>query len=375
MNTNIWFDAEGDLDKFFSNMDAAISAGARSLLLLSCTANDFPVDALDRKLRSLPLQVFGGIFPKIIHHRVHVSRGTLVYALDVPVEVRHVERISEPDTNIAAQIAVFERAMQPMPTIMMLVDCVAKRISDVLDATYDALGMDRHFLGGGAGTLEFVQMPCLFSNAGMLMDAAQLVGIPMVGRVEVGHGWQPLSGPFLVTRCEGATIHELDYRPAFEVYREAVERICGKPFDQDAFFETASLHPFGIKKWEGEIIVREAIVKQGSSLMCAGEIPDGALLYILTGDADELIHTAGVVAGRLHVENERVLIFDCISRTLFLGDRYPEELAAVSRALPAHLPLIGALTLGEIANRDEGCLELFNKTLVIGALSDGQAAR
>lgn len=375
MNTKIWFEPTGDLALFFGNIDAAVAAGARSLFLLSCDANDFPLEALNRKLSSLPIPVFGGIFSQIIQERSNVARGTLVCALDVTAQVFHVERISDPATDLAAQIAGFDAALQAMPTILVLVDSVARRITSVLDATYDALGMNRHYLGGGAGALGLVQKPCLFGNAGVLADAAQLVGLPLRSAVEVGHGWRVLSGPFLVTRCEEATIHELDYRPAYEVYREAVEKISAHYFEQKSFPEIANHHPFGLKKWQGDIIVREAIARQENSLVCAGEIADGALLYVLTGNADELIQTVGDVAGRLHFEGGFVLAFDCIGRVSFLGERYAQEVAAMADALPDHVPLFGALTVGEIASRDEGCLEFYNKTIVMGALADGTASR
>lgn len=375
MNKKIWFEPEGDLDKFFSNMDVAVATGARSLFLLSCDANNFSVEKLNLKLGGLRIPVFGGIFPQIIHAGNNSARGTLVFALDVAVEVHYVERISDPETDVASQISGFDAALQAMPTIMVLVDGVASRISTVLDATYDALGMNRHYLGGGAGALDFIRKPCLFSNAGMLADAAQLAGMPMSSGVEVGHGWQVRSGPFLVTRCEGTTLHDLDYRPAFQVYREEVEKISGERFEQRSFFDIANRHPFGLKKWEGDIIVREAILRQEDSLVCAGEISDGALLYVLTGDADELIRTVGQVARRLQVDGGFVLAFDCIGRSLFLGDRYPEEIAAMTDALPENIPLFGALTVGEIAGRDDGCLEFYNKTIVLGALADGKAPR
>jgi hypothetical protein len=375
VNKTIWFDPAGDLDAFFSNMDAAVAAGARSLFLLSCVANDFPVDAVDRKLRGMPIPVFGGIFPRLIYAKSATERGTLVCALDEVATVHHVEQISDPESDLASQIARFEADLQEMPTIMVFVDGVASRIGAALDATYDALGVNRHYLGGGAGSLESVARPCLFSNFGMRADALQLVGLPMQSRIEVGHGWQVLSGPFLATRSEHSTVHELDYRPAFEVYREEVEKISGQRFDRHPFLDIANNYPFGLKKWEGEIIVREAVIREGDSLVCVGEIPDGALLYILTGDADELIRTAGSVAGRLQPDGGFVVAFDCIGRSMLLGDRYPEEVEAMSRALPDDMTLFGALTLGEIAGRDEGCLDFYNMTVVMGALAGGKAPR
>jgi hypothetical protein len=375
VNQKIWFDPEGNLDVFFINIDAAVAAGARSLFLLSCDANDFPVDAVNLKLSELQVPVFGGIFPQIIHARSNTARGTLVCALDEVVQVHCVEHISEPETDIASQISGFDAALQTMPTIMVLVDGVASQISALLDATYDALGMNRHYLGGGAGAEDFMQKPCLFSNAGVLKDAALLIGMQMTGGVEVGHGWRVVSGPFLATRSEGTTIYELDYRPAFEVYREEVEKISGLRFDQRPFLDIANHHPFGLKKWEGDIIVREAVVRQDDSLICVGEIPDGALLYILTGDADEIIRTVGKISGRLQVDGGFVVAFDCIGRSMFLGERYSDEVVAMSKGLPDNTPLFGVLTLGEIAGRDEGCLELYNMTVVMGALAGGKAPR
>lgn len=375
MNKKIWFDPDGDPDRFFSNMDAAVASGARSLFLLSCVANDFPVDAVNRKLGGLTIPVFGGIFPQIIHARSAHQRGTLVCALDDVVTVRHVEHISDPQTDLAMQIARFEADLHEMPTIMVLVDGVAKRIGAVLDATYDALGVNRHYLGGGAGSIEYIPKPCLYSNAGMRVDCLQLVGMPMQSRVEVGHGWKVLSGPFLATRSEHSTVHELDYRPAFEVYREEVEKISGQRFDQRPFLDIANSYPFGLKKWEGEIIVREAVIREDNSLICVGEIPDGALLYILTGDADELIRTAGGVSARLEADGGFAVAFDCIGRSMLLGERYAEEVSAMSAELPADMTLFGVLTLGEIAGRDEGCLDFYNMTVVMGALAGGQASR
>jgi len=81
------------------------------------------------------------------------------------------------------------------------------------------------------------------------------------------------------------------------------------------------------------------------------------------------------VSGSLHIDGGFVVAFDCIGRSMFLGDRYPEEVAAMSKELPDNVPLFGVLTIGEIAGRDEGCLEFYNKTIVMGALAGGKAPR
>ncbi|HIE56438.1 MAG TPA: histidine kinase, partial [Chromatiaceae bacterium] len=69
--------------------------------------------------------------------------------------------------------------------------------------------------------------------------------------------------------------------------------------------------------------------------------------------------TAGDAPGRCQ------LVMDCISRALFLGDHFQRELDAFSQP---GLPMLGALTIGEIANHGDDYLEFYNKTAVVGIL-------
>ena len=67
------------------------------------------------------------------------------------------------------------------------------------------------------------------------------------------------------------------------------------------------------------------------------------------------------------------IIIDCISRTLFLEEEFPKELAAITEAMPNSdgketLPQ-GVLSLGEISSGGDGYLEFYNKTLVVGILT------
>ena len=94
-------------------------------------------------------------------------------------------------------------------------------------------------------------------------------------------------------------------------------------------------------------------------------------MHILTGDIDSLISAAGEAAtlGRENFSGNPshlvTFFFDCISRVLFLGDRFGEE---IERVYSPESPLIGALTIGEIANSGRDYLEFYNKTSVLGVL-------
>lgn len=57
------------------------------------------------------------------------------------------------------------------------------------------------------------------------------------------------------------------------------------------------------------------------------------------------------------------LLFDCISRQLFLEQDFSKELEGISDALGCN-NLLGALVLGEIASGPSGVIHFHNKTAV-----------
>ena len=104
-----------------------------------------------------------------------------------------------------------------------------------------------------------------------------------------------------------------------------------------------------------------------------GEVSEEAFVHILTGDTSSLVKAAGKALAlgedAFHEKkvNKTIMFMDCISRVLFLEDNFKSELNAV---YDEKIPLIGALTIGEIANSGKDYLEFYNKTSVVGVMGD-----
>jgi hypothetical protein len=370
---NIYLDRSGSLTALAMLLDQCIVKDkAQGCLILSCDDNGYTRQTLDPILQNSPIPLFGGIFPQIIYGTEKLTQGTIVIGFGAAPQVHLVSNLSDANQNLDLVLEAQLWPRMPGQTLFVFVDGLARRIHALLDALFHTFGLDVNYIGGGAGSLSLQQKPCLITNAGLQHDCAVLAQVAVTSGIGVSHGWQTIDGPFQITAAQGNTIHTLDWRPAFDVYQEIVYQRSQQRITRENFFAIAKSHPFGVKRLGAEKIVRDPILATpDGALVCVGEVSESAFVDILGGNVDSLVRAAGqalALAQRAYRgEREPTAIFfiDCISRVLFLEEHFAHELAAVHR--PA-IPLIGALTLGEIANSGFDYLEFHNKTAVVGVL-------
>jgi hypothetical protein len=356
----------------------AAHQSVKAIMLLTCDENGFTAETIDPILQGVSKPLFGGIFPYIIHDSDKLQRGTIVAGLTQCAAVHVVAGLSDPKVDYDGVIDEIFTSVGDAKTMLVLVDGFAKRVTDLIDSLFNIFGLEMNFIGGGAGSinpaaLDMDQTPCLITNKGLTNDCALLVSLDMASGIGVRHGWEKLSGPFKITEARGNAIVSLDWRPAFEVYREVVEKSSGRTFTDDNFFDVAKCYPFGMNKIESEVIVRDPFTEEDNALIFGVDIPQEAFVDILTGDKASLVKAAGEALENATRAFEgsggakTMLLIDCISRALFLGDDFCEEIDAVCTG---ETPLIGVLSLGEIANSGKDYLEFYNKTAVVGVLGD-----
>jgi len=364
------FEATGTLDALAQTLDALHALpDVGGLLLLTCDDNEFLAEALDPILHKLDKPVFGGVFPRIIFGREHFARGSIVVGLPVRPDVRLIHDLSDPELDLDQAAAGHADLRNAEGTLLIFVDGFARRIGDLIGTLFDHLGLGMNQIGGGAGSLTLRQKPCVISNAGLQQDVALLAHLGIASSIGTGHGWSVISDSIKVTAAQQNTIHELNYQPAMEVYREKVRSHGGIEPGPDNFFAVAKAYPFGIHKLGSEVVVRDPVsVGTDGSLTCVGEVAAGSFVQILHGEPQALIAAAAEAAERAGAggrKGELRLFIDCISRVLFLGERFNEELAVVQ----GEEPLVGVLAIGEICNDGRDYPEFLNKTAVLGLLA------
>lgn len=357
-------------------MDPHPGSDVMSMILLG-DAGRPDLETLVERLRRRDVWFFGGFFPGLIHDAAVQDRGAVVIRLPArmkPQVVRGLDRQPEAPPDLAAVPA---GQGEPAATAIVFVDGFAANIALFLAELYDRWGGGVHYLGAGAGSLSLKQQPCVFTQEGVFQDAAVVAVVAAGSSIGVRHGWRRLAGPVVATQTRRNVIAGLNWRNAFAVYRATVEADAGRSMEPQNFYAAAKEYPFGLLKEGQEDVVRDPIaVNAAGELICVGEIPEHAALNVLKGRPEWLIaaaEQAAATACRLPAGARPLqsLVMDCVSRRLFLGARFGDELGALQRrfqAVAPGLPLTGALTLGEIASYGEGYLEFFNKTVVTGLL-------
>ncbi len=334
----------------------------QGVLLFLAEGKGWSVDALNTWIALRTVPVAGGIFPRALAGRQVLAEGGVLVAFDAPFHVESVAMNASP----SLPVALTER---PPATLIVLLDGLSPNVRPIIETLYFELGDAPLYAGGGCGSLSLTQRPCVITPEGIRQDVAALVAMDIHSSVGVRHGWQPLDEALLLeaTASDGNVIHSLNWRPAFEVYREVLGHY-GATITAENFFTVAKDYPLAMVRPRGELIVRDPIRIEGKSLVCVGPVPPHTTLTILHGDAASLLTAAqgldGAARDKFTAGGDTLqgrLIFDCISRALFFGEGFAEEM---ERLVPDTLPTAGALTLGEVACTGEEILSFYNKTAV-----------
>ncbi len=364
-------DRTGSLDGLQQALEVMESdSEVQGIMILAADGNGWTATDIDPLVSGLKKPVWGGVFPQVLFGKENLATGTVVAGVTTPVKTLILSEIGGEDRDLEEDLEPWEEEALENHTMFVFMDGLSSGVNAVKEALFNCLGLQANYIGGGAGSLSFVQKPCLFTNQGLVQDAAVLALTDMASGIGVAHGWQSVSEPLKITESKGNRIVSINWEPAFQVYRKTVESLSGQSFNDDNFFDIAKGYPFGIIKMAAEMVVRDPIeVTEDGSMVCVGEVPVNSFVHILQGDTESLVKGAlearSIAEKAVPHEAEPVTFFiDCISRVLFMEEDFNREMETVYGGGL----LLGALTLGEIANTGKSYLEFYNKTSVVGLL-------
>lgn len=257
----------------------------------------------------------------------------------------------------------------PHRSALVMADALAGHADLLVDELTLATGGQYQFFGGGAGDNAQFQRTSVFLGREVLNGAA--VALEMLTQKPIGigvrHGWAPASTPFRVTEAEGMRLISLNGLPAAEAF-EAHASATGQSLDRAAPIPFFLHNILGIESvGSHRLRVPLAILPDGS-VLCAAEVPEGAVVYIMRASAASAVEAAqeatqAALAALGGLKPQAALFFDCVATRLRMGDQFGEEVATVREQLSG-ADLVGCNTHGQIA-RAQGQFEGFHNCTAV----------
>ncbi|AXX86823.1 FIST sensor-containing signal transduction protein [Malaciobacter marinus] len=312
-------------------------------------------------LKNSKIQAYGAIFPEIMFEAVNYKDGLLAYKLDDDEKIIIQNDISK---------TYFEKdEFKQIKSVITFVDGLSHHIDEFLDTFFELLEPQTQVLGGGAGMTPFNRKEVIFSPEGIYKDAALLLCKKQEINIGVEHGWTILKDQLVTTLVNETSILQIDYNNALDYYKKVIEEDLNIQIND--INDYLNSYPIGLVKFDNEILVKEIFDVSNDSLNISNSISQNSVIAILKGNKDKLINAAkqATLEAVSKSENKQslVLVFECVSRKSFLKESFEDEMQMIKKTSDNRL-MLGVLTLGEIVNKGDVNLNLFNKTCLVGAI-------
>lgn len=271
-----------------------------------------------------------------------------------------------------------------LKTFIMLPDVLNGNGAETVRGVLESLGEHFPVVGGASGDDFQFKKTYQYLNDKVCTDS--VVGLGLTGDFKIGigvkHGWIPVGAPMKVTKSEGGVLHEVNGKPAIQIYEDYFGAEEAAVLKTETLATLAITYPLGLKvEGNDELLIRDPIsVDKNGSITCAAEIPVGSDIRLMIGSIEEAVKVAKIAAQNVleqleGVKPKAIIVFNCIARNKLFGQRSGEEITAIQEVLGRDVPLIGFYTYGEqapmngeVKNINQCNSAFHNETVVIAAL-------
>jgi len=312
----------------------------------------------------------GGIFPGVIQGSKCYTDKVLLLPVQFDSTPYLIEGLDDGEINIPSL-----SFPNPLGSLFILVDGLSNWISKFLFCLYNEIGSEFQVFGSGTGSGTFSRDNCIFCKEGFFKDAAIVVLLKNPITQSIKHGWKTIAGPYVATKTSANLLEQINWKPAFEIYKEIVEKEEKVEVTKDNYYEHLMHYPFGVLRPQGENLIRDPVeLEENQAIRFGAEIPSNSVLYLMKSDIESML-LAGNDACNDAVSRTKqpgfLFIADCISRTWILKKQFDNELENIAlKAETKNIPVFGVLAMGEISSAMDTLLDYHHKTIVISILEN-----
>lgn len=356
---------------------AGTGQGVTSLLALLPSAEAARLPVLQLACREAGVRLHGGVFPRLIDQAQLVDDGVwlcplsantdgfLLPALDADPH-RAGEQLADAATAALARQA--ERGSQPCSTLLLIFDGQLAHIGSLVEQAYLLLEGRVRLLGINAGSESFQPSPCLFDADTFTAGGVLGLLLPDTVRSALSLQGTEVKELYTVTASDRNRVARIDGRPAFEIYRELVQRDHGVTLTSGNFYTHAVHYPLAVVRADDTVLYRIPVkLEDDGAITCIGEIPQFSLLSVLQAPALEQMQCIELLDRALQPQppGGQLLLFYCAGRSLHFGAGTSQELSQLQQRLQPACQA-GALVLGEVGNAKSWGYPMFYNGAMVG---------
>jgi hypothetical protein len=360
----------GELPGWQPFLDELSKDKPAGIVLFVADETQFDYKQIQPLLKKMEINILGCIFPEVIYKGSRYKKGVVGCTFKAAVAIKAVKNLNDFKGNLSRSFIT-----ENTESILVFYDYSANNTTFFIETLYEISGKSTTFLGGGAGSLKDKKRPSLFTADEYFTDGAIVAAVEDYISIGISHGLQPIFEPFIASEVNKQILKSINWQPAFEYYKNIVEKDAGIKITKDNFFDIAKSYPLGMLKYDNEIIPRCPLaIKNENSILLGGEIPENSIMVVMKGNHEKLVTAAGLTAeqAKTAFKNKKkkspvkVLIIECITRTMFLENKFKDQIKLIESKAGSGALLFGILSLGEIASISDKYIEQYNETLVIG---------
>lgn len=251
--------------------------------------------------------------------------------------------------------------------------------SAILRGMASAFGKNIPVGGGTSGDAGKFLKTWQFAGDRVLSDAAVAIGFTGDFKLGTGvrSGWSPIGLPKKVTRAVGNTLYEMNGESALSVYERFLGKHAKKLPAVGVEYPLGLIGQFDDPDGKGHLLLRAtmSVNREDGSIRFAGEVPEGAMVYLTCGDRTSILD-ATETAARSAIQDlghttrpSLVFFYSCMARKALLGLRAKEEVDRVRSQFSPEVPILGFYTYGEYCRiKPGGPSLLHNETATLSVI-------
>jgi hypothetical protein len=334
-------------------------------------------------VRMIGCSTSGLILPEAIE-----TSGISILALSTSKQMEfgcaYIKNLSDQNPDAAARElskgVLKDFGLNPRQLSLVFFDGLSEKGPLLLKGLKESFGQSSPIIGGGSFDNFQFGKTYQYCNGEIMTDAA--CALMLGGQITISlssrHGWKPLGKPRVVDKSERNIIHRINGKKGISIYEEFFGEEVASLF-LNRLSRSRLFYPLGIlvEGQDGYLLQHIIDVLDNGSLVCQGEIPQGAEIHIMIGNKDSCLQAAAQAAKEakealMGRTPELILVFESAARQKLLGRNAFQEIEIIKKTFGEDVPVFGMYSYGEFApvntaDRGNVCF-LQNETINILAL-------